>query len=96
MTRKEFILSFAQDHGMSIVDSKSWCDAVLDHLYKMILVNDRVDLYGFGKFFHMKWRGHVAYNMRTNEKIQLPDSVVVKFAPSQKMKQDLELTTGGQ
>lgn len=85
MTKEEFIRSAAKHQKNSVLETRYWVDTILAELKRAIIEEERLDLYGFGKFEHIQNRGRMMKNSYGEEVYSKPWTKI-KFTPSQYMK----------
>lgn len=67
-------------------DSKIVLDAVVESIKIVLMETNKVSLSGFGTFSIVNRKARIARNPKTGEKINVPAKCVLKFKPSNKIK----------
>ncbi len=76
----------AENFNLTKKDSADIVNLLLDEIQKALREGKTVELKGLGKFEVKTRKARTAINLKTREKIQVPDSSVVKFKVSKLLK----------
>ncbi|MBO7461976.1 MAG: HU family DNA-binding protein [Bacteroidales bacterium] len=74
----------ARKYGMTTDDTAAWFDAFIDVLGEAV-VEDDINIYGFGSFKHVDRAPKIGRNLVTGEEITIPARKIIKFEPSKKL-----------
>lgn len=67
-------------------ETESFLDAFMNTVTKALSEKDEVRLIGFGVFSTTVRKASTGRNPRTNEEIQIPETIVPKFKPGKNLK----------
>lgn len=87
MTRKDLAGEVAKNIGLSEVLVREVLDGILDAICNSLVRGERVELRNFGVFRTRAMRERVVKNPKTEEKIRIPATTVVRFKPGKELKQ---------
>lgn len=89
MNNKEFIESLSQAAGLSLEDTRKTTNAFCDALVEVLDDETALGIKGFGTFEVKKRLERVAVNPSTQQKVLVPPKLIVKFRPSQSLKDSI-------
>jgi DNA-binding protein HU-beta len=91
MNKGILVSAVADRLGVSRAVAKRSVEAVLEEVARSLVRREDVSVTGFGKFSVVKRASYRGRNPRTGEKVQVPETVVVKFAAGARL---LEYVSG--
>ena len=86
MNRNELLAKLSEVASITKKDAESFLSAFIETVTKALSEKDEVRLVGFGTFSTAVRKATVGRNPKTNEEIQIPETVVPKFKPGQNLK----------
>lgn len=86
MTKRDIVVSIAEETGLKQIDVKRIVQAVFDRITSALKQGERVELRNFGIFRIRERRGRKGRNPRTGEEVLIPPRKVVDFKPGLLMK----------
>lgn len=86
MNRSELLAKLAETASITKKDAESFLNAFIETVTKTLSEKDEIRLIGFGTFSTAVRKATVGRNPKTNEEIQIPETVVSKFKPGQNLK----------
>ena len=86
MNKTELINIAAENAGIAKKDAEKVICAALDAITAAMVKGDKVQLSGFGTFESRKREARMGRNLRTQEIIEIPATMVPAFKPSQVLK----------
>ena len=86
MTKKELIVSIAEQAGISKGAAEKALNAVIDGITDALSNRDKVTFVGFGTFYVTERPARKGRNPKTGEPIKIPASKVPKFKPGKALK----------
>ena len=86
MNKTELVAAIAQTAELSKKDTEKALNAFVDVVTKELVDGNKVQLIGFGTFETGVRKAREGRNLRTGEKIQIPESRFAKFAVGKKLK----------
>lgn len=89
MTKKDIVLSVAQDSSLKQLEVKKVVQKTLEAIVASLAKGETVELRNFGIFKVKQRKGRTGRNPRTGEKVPVPPKRVVVFKPGLLMKRDI-------
>ena len=90
VNKTELINRVAKGTGFTKKDTEVFLDSVFDVVAKAMISGEEVSIPHFGKFKTVIRAGRLGVNpQNTDERIEIPDKIVIKFAPSAGLKKDV-------
>ena len=87
MNKADFITLSAQKAKLSKKDMSTALEAILETITEVLAKGDNISFIGFGAFNTSKRAAREGINPSTKEKIQIPETTVVKFKVGAKLKE---------
>jgi len=87
VTKKELIVSIAEEAGVSKAVAEKSLNAVTDGISDALSNREKVTFVGFGTFFVTERPARKGRNPKTGEPIQIPATAVPKFKPGKALKE---------
>ncbi|MBI3893220.1 MAG: HU family DNA-binding protein [Candidatus Wallbacteria bacterium] len=86
MNKQDLAQAIAQKTGLSLKDSASAIDAIVEAVKKALKKGERVQLAGFGSWETRKRAARNGINPKTGEKIKIKARTVPKFNAGKELK----------
>jgi DNA-binding protein HU-beta len=86
VTKKELIVSIAEQAGIAKGAAEKALNAVIDGITDALSNRDKVTFVGFGTFYVTERPARKGRNPKTGEPIKIPASKVPKFKPGKALK----------
>ncbi|SFV62177.1 Integration host factor beta subunit [hydrothermal vent metagenome] len=87
MNKSELITSLCDESGLSHKEVKLSVDILFQTLEESLVKNERIEIRGFGSFYHKKRKPFIGTNPKTRKKIAIPEKVSIAFRPSKTLKE---------
>ena len=87
MKKKDFVAKVAQANGLSNTKTADVIDSFIDEIVEALANGEKIMLSGFGTIEVKKRAGRIGRHPVTGEQIQLPDTKVVSFHQSSKLRE---------
>jgi len=87
MKKSELIANVAERAKLTKKDATVVLEATLEAITEALAKGDSISLIGFGTFATSKRAAREGINPSTKERIQIPESTVVKFKAGKKLKE---------
>ncbi len=87
MKKKDFVAKVAQANGLSNAKTADVIDSFIDEIVEALANGEKIMLSGFGTIEVKKRAGRIGRHPVTGEQIQLPDTKVVSFHQSSKLRE---------
>ncbi len=87
MKKKDFVAKVAQANGLSNAKTADVIDSFIEEVVAALADGEKIMLSGFGTLEVKKRAGRVGRHPVTGEQIQLPDTKVVSFRQSSKLRE---------
>ena len=86
MTKKELIVTIAEEAGISKTVAEKALNATLDGITDALANREKVTFVGFGTFYVTERPARKGRNPKTGDVISIPASAVPKFKPGKALK----------
>ncbi len=86
MTKKELIVTIAEEAGITKTVAEKALNAMLDGITDALANQEKVTFVGFGTFHVTKRPARKGRNPKTGDVIKIPASTVPKFKPGKALK----------
>lgn len=86
MNRPELLAKISKSASVTQKDAEAFLNAFIEIVTTALSKNDEIRLLGFGTFSTAVRKATTGRNPKTNEEIQIPETVVPKFKASQNLK----------
>lgn len=91
MTKSELIDNLALQHTqLSIRDVELGVKIILDHITDALVVNERIEIRGFGSFKLHERPPRTGRNPRTGEVVEIPAKRVPHFKPGKELRERVD------
>jgi DNA-binding protein HU-beta len=87
MHKTELIKFYATEKNITIQDAKRLVDDYHEIITKAIVLNDEVNITGFGKFYKLHTKTKEGINPKTKAKITIPAYTSIKFTSGKELKE---------
>jgi DNA-binding protein HU-beta len=87
MNKAELIGAVAEKLNASRKDAEKAVNAVFDTITETLQKGDKVQMVGFGAFEAKKRATHSGFNPRTNEPMEIPETVLPQFKAGKALKE---------
>jgi DNA-binding protein HU-beta len=87
MNKAELIGAVAKKLNASRKDAEKAVNAVFDTITETLQKGDKVQMVGFGAFEAKKRATHSGFNPRTNEPMEIPETVLPQFKAGKALKE---------
>ncbi len=89
MKKKDFVAKVAQANGLSNAKTAEVIDSFIEELVNALADGEKILLSGFGTIEVKDRAGRIGRHPVTGEQIQLPDTKVVSFRQSSKLREKI-------
>jgi nucleoid DNA-binding protein len=90
MTKKDIVLTIADESKFKQVVVKKVVHRVFDVMLEALLKGDKIEIRNFGVFKVKKRKPRIGRNPRTNQPVPVPERKTVVFKPGLEMKQKIK------
>lgn len=82
MTFNDFVKIIAEENNISKDQSRKMIKSVFSNIKDVVSVGDNILIPDFARFKVIKKNARTGTNLVTNERIQIPPKIAVKFVPT--------------
>ena len=90
VSKQDLIKKIAEHTGKSAKESGEFLGAFVESVKESLSAGDEVRLIGFGVFSAKKTAARTATNPRTREKVDVPESVKVRFVAGKELAESVK------
>jgi DNA-binding protein HU-beta len=86
MHKIDFIKFYAKEKNITMHEAKREVDTFFEIFTKAIVLNEEVNITGFGKFYKLHAQAKDGINPKTRAKIVIPAYISIKFTSGKELK----------
>jgi integration host factor subunit beta len=87
VTKKEIAKKISEQSGITVLLALEAVQMVFDGITETLVDEGRIELRNFGVFEVKRRRARQARNLRTGERVSVPEKMVVTFKPGREMEE---------
>ena len=95
MTKKDIVRRIADELNRTTIETAPIVQKTLDAIINVLAEEGRIELRNFGVFEVKKRKARQGRNPRTGEKVDVGETVTVKFKPGRVMEDRITMERGG-